>query len=97
MWRQNKLKLMLFPSCSPDAQPYITTFADLPSRARGLYFGKIPHLHTYLVYTSGKISGESAHLGRADSLESVSSTVKYVQKSHLLANIISIGLDKHTF
>ena len=27
------------------------------SRTRGLYFSKIPYLHTYLVYASGKRSG----------------------------------------
>ena len=85
---------MLLRGCSPDAQPSITTHADLTSRTRGLYLGKIPYLHPYLVYASGKRSTGSAHIGRADSLESVSSTVKYV---HLLANIISIGLDKHTY
>ena len=48
---------MLLRGCSPDAQPYITTHADLTSRTRGLYFGKNSYLHIYLVFASGKRSG----------------------------------------
>ena len=77
MWRENKFKLMLFGGSSADAQPFITTHADLPSRARGLYFGKFPHLRPYLVYASGKWSGGSAHVGRADLLESIAATDMY--------------------
>ena len=54
MWRGNKIKVNAIARFFAYAQPYITTHADLPSRARGLYFGKIPYLHPYLVYTSEK-------------------------------------------
>ena len=41
--------------------PLIYAHAGTSTKARGINFGLSLHLHPYIVYTSGKGSGESAH------------------------------------
>ena len=62
--------------------PLINGHADLSHRASGLNFDLNIYLYPYFVYTSSEGSGESAHMGEAQTSEPSISTTEHSTTEH---------------